>query len=260
MPKSLYDFLRHAKREVIVAASEDPFNDNQNPAIIKVTTDTGCYSFPDDPETWDSFDRDRRSLERRTSNVLRYGDHGGRANVWRDNETCKHLAILKSRPHWCRVIRLAYNLAQDAPEDIRKWAFKNLLILAQNAHHDDFFYEMTPLLAVSDVSHYLASVMPVAWGNDTAYDHFFANVRLSEALAPLQPSGHILEKGTHLYFQTKYSWESSPQKIVDYAYARPDKGRTDRHETLYTLSYAVGHLGLLIITPDRVRNKKTQVK
>lgn len=119
MPKSLYDFLRHAQREVIVAAGEDSFSGDKYPAIIKVTTDTGCYSFPDDPDTWASFDRDRRSLERRISNVLSYGDYGGRAAVYRDNETCKHLAILKNRPHWCRVIRLAYNLAQDAPEDIR---------------------------------------------------------------------------------------------------------------------------------------------
>lgn len=168
MPKSPYDFLRHAKREVIVP--KDPERP-ESFDLISVTTETGRYSFPDDPQMWASFDRDRRNFERRLSNMLNYGDSRGRAGVYADNTTAIHLRELAALPLWRYLIASAYDAVKDrpagvAPENwrtIQPYLFYNLLTIAQNTHHELFGDRLGHLSCLTRISYHLAEVLPLAW-------------------------------------------------------------------------------------------------
>lgn len=144
--------------KVIVAAGEPVWNHVNDFDIIRVSpTPTSSYSFPNTPDTLKMIERRRKSLERKMANRTNYGDERGRSAVFSDNETTKQLALLSGRPDYLRVAYRAWCLSQQAPKEIQKYVYHNLIVRANRYHSDsERFY-------LRSIDAYTFQVLPPAW-------------------------------------------------------------------------------------------------
>lgn len=155
--ESVVDYLKGGQREVIedLSKEDEPF--------VKIRTATGLYTFIEynDPvrkkDAYKDIDNYRKREERRLANKMNYGDERGRGAVFCDNQTAKNLGMLKGRPDYLRVAYRAYTMAQQAPENLRKYVYHNIIVKA-NQYHQDAEHFM-----LSDIQPYTFEVLPLAW-------------------------------------------------------------------------------------------------
>ena len=130
---------------------------SQVPEVIRIKTEQGAYSFPNDKDMWKSIDSRQKALDRVISNRQNYGDDRGRCGVFKDNKTALDLGLLKGRPDYLRCAYRSWLMAQNAPEKLRRYVYHNLLVMCNRYHGDaEKFY-------LQDISDYTFQVLPPAW-------------------------------------------------------------------------------------------------
>ena len=130
---------------------------SQVPEVIRIKTEQGAYSFPNDKDMWKSIDSRQKALDRVISNRQNYGDDRGRCAVFKDNKTALDLGLLKGRPDYLRCAYRSWLMAQNAPEKLRRYVYHNLIVMCNRYHGDaEKFY-------LQDISDYTFQVLPPAW-------------------------------------------------------------------------------------------------
>jgi hypothetical protein len=126
--------------------------------LVKVKTQTGSYQFPSEGDQgWKQIERDMASFDRTMANRLNYGDDRGRGAIWRDNTTAKQLGLLAGRPEYISTAWRAWQMAQEAPKNIRRYVYHNLIVWANREHADAEHFML------NDIDPYTFDVLPMAW-------------------------------------------------------------------------------------------------
>jgi len=186
---------KDAKREVNQAQSD------KETTYVTIRTSTGVYKFIESDKCSDgsSFDgykdieRTRKNLERKIQNRLNWGAEGGRAEVCRDNKTCKALAELKANEHLAqegRYLKLMAQWATQAPVLIRPYVFLNL--------YDRLGDDGVKLNIQTNYD--VAFSMPMAWAKGVGELHHFDGLRLQTEISNLVPK---FQKGDRITVRSK---------------------------------------------------------
>lgn len=247
--ESLVELLETGKRETLQASFKDQEGDTV-PALIRISTSSGAYSFYDDTEQWKQIVRGQNRLDRETQNRLKYGCEQGRAGVWHDNRTAIELGKLKrfiNYDGWAPIIRRAYELAQQAPTPLRKAVFHNYLLAVRKRDYSRFV-QQDGAIDILKFSYETAEVMPTAWYRDVEVSAF-RGVTLESMMKDLQPEG-MLAVGTEIKVRGKKAHEH----ITMYRYLpfRYGDKYMDAQDTPLVLWYAIDHYGHKVFRFDQV--------
>lgn len=105
-------------------------------------------------ESTDTFLNRQKKTDRRMKNEIEFGHPSGFAYYKRENQTQKILAKLQTSKRDCRRYYAMYMMAMDAPGNIQKIVYENIIEHCKNADAN-FVNHPCPF--------YVAEILPAAW-------------------------------------------------------------------------------------------------
>lgn len=196
--QNILDILSEGLREETTMTNSWGFKESGT----KVTNSFGEYFFKDETE----ISRREKSVRRKETNRLSYGDERGRSAVFRDNQTAKELSAFCKKD--CSVYYALYLESLKAERKIQEYVFKNGIIWMKK--HG---------VNLSEMSFFTASVLPPAWtrGFENAEIFSFDGIYQAEDLTPAIG----FEIGQKVL--ARYGREKSVGTIVGYTFLREGK-------------------------------------
>ena len=199
--------------------------------IDEIAIANGKYEFPN--ELADELISRQKSIMRRVTNAINYGDEGGSTSMKRQrNSTQDELPTLQKKTDEARLLYACFMACEDAPVHLRKYLFENMKIwLCKHGRS-----------ITTKCSHWTASILPAVWTQGWENENIHRWDTEAQLQKLLPASG--LEIGTKVLVPA-YGKELIEGTIIGYTYQIDEEirlpynryGRSGRYAIHYDVKY-----------------------